>query len=288
MAANASDLVRILDPEWKVTYSSPSAMAILGFTAEEMQALPPSSLNHPEEVPALREMRDKISKSSDVHTIVHRARTKTGDYRWLETRVQPLHDGDGRLLRSYAHSRDITDRVELEGKLRELAVTDVLTGLHNRRGFELVAEPALRLAARQQRPAAVLFIDLDGLKSINDRLGHEAGDRAIKELADLMKGTLRSTDHLARLGGDELVAFAPDLDHDGAAALIERLQLAIDDRNRGGGFEFDLAASIGVALHEPRIVDSRERTLDDLLSEADERMYTAKRARRHRRQSLAS
>jgi diguanylate cyclase (GGDEF)-like protein len=164
----------------------------------------------------------------------------------------------------------------------------VLTGLHNRRGFELVAEPALRLAARQQRPAAVLFIDLDGLKSINDRLGHEAGDRAIKELADLMKGTLRSTDHLARLGGDELVAFAPDLDHDGAAALIERLQLAIDDRNRGGGFEFDLAASIGVALHEPRIVDSRERTLDDLLSEADERMYTAKRARRHRRQSLAS
>ena len=174
--------------------------------------------------------------------------------------------------------RDITERKRHEEALRSLLLSDELTSLHNRRGFQTFARQALRSARRRNAKATVMYFDLDGFKSLNDSLGHDEGDRALAAFARALRATFRDSDVLGRLGGDEFAALAVDAgDTD---RLVERLREATARETAAVG-AVQLAFSVGVA--HTRATETA--TLDELLTAADGRMYVEKRRRKADRAS---
>jgi diguanylate cyclase (GGDEF)-like protein len=158
----------------------------------------------------------------------------------------------------------------------KLAITDVLSGLHNRRGYELLAEQVLRDSRRDGRSAAVMLFDMDGLKQINDRLGHAVGNEAIVAAAGLLRSTFRESDVVARIGGDEFCVVGTLTGALDGAAQLRRLDDALRLFNEREGAAFHLALSGGVALYDP----TDPKSLADLEAEADARMYQEKRSAR--------
>lgn len=163
-------------------------------------------------------------------------------------------------------------------RLRELALVDELTGLHNRRGFRMLAEKQLQIARRTDRPDLLLFIDLDGLKLINDELGHEAGDAALRRTAEVLHAAFRTSDIIARIGGDEFLVLCPNSGPEVAATLLEGLDQRVGDANAGAAAPWRLSLSAGCAPFDPRT----PATLDELIRAADAAMYAAKQEKRQR------
>lgn len=167
-------------------------------------------------------------------------------------------------------------------QVQAISIRDDLTGLYNRRGFFELAEPRLKLAVRRGQELVLLFIDLDGMKQINDSLGHEAGDRALQETAALLVRTFRSTDILARIGGDEFVALAVDASEMHAQTLLERLTTGLDRINGDPSRDYRLELSIGVEVFVPQ----ESSSLTTLLQRADTAMYQQKQRRKRARETL--
>jgi len=165
----------------------------------------------------------------------------------------------------------------LHAQLESLAITDALTGLLNRRGFHQSLESSLARIGRNGKRMAVLYIDLDGFKRVNDSLGHAAGDQVLQRVAEQLRTCLRPYDILARVGGDEFTALIDSLDHpEDAARVAEKLIELVSVRQCLDGIDVTLGASIGIACY-PECGDS----VDSLLRSADMAMYEAKRAGRH-------
>jgi diguanylate cyclase (GGDEF)-like protein len=210
--------------------------------------------------------------------LVNRIRRTEQLARMLEEGL-PLGDAStsddelGRLERVLVRSGDRV--VELQGELRHMATADPLTRLINRRGFLPTAEHQLEVAKRNHQPLALVFLDLDGLKKVNDSLGHSAGDGMIAEAAFVMRDTFRASDLIARMGGDEFCILFATESEDAAEATIARLHFAAEVTNRQEGRPFALAFSTGIAVFDPE----EPQTLDQLMAVADERMYCAKRAK---------
>ncbi|WP_353932556.1 sensor domain-containing diguanylate cyclase [Okeanomitos corallinicola TIOX110] len=177
--------------------------------------------------------------------------------------------------RTIALEREIEERKVAEAEVRRLSLTDELTGLYNRRGFFVIAEQQLKLAKRTQISTYLMFIDLDGLKQINDKLGHEMGDIAIVTAANLMKQTFRQSDTLGRLGGDEFVVLLQG-DNPSLEVIIERFKYSIDEYNRSSNQSFEVSMSIGVVNYDY----NQPVSLDHLITIADELMYQQKRAKK--------
>ena len=169
-------------------------------------------------------------------------------------------------------SDQILQREKAEEEMRALSITDQLTGLHNRRGFFALAEQQLKLTKRSKKRLILFFADMDGLKQINDVLGHEEGDRAIIEAAAILKETFRSSDIVARMGGDEFVALAIDLEEINPQTMIGRFQSRIETHNQTANRKYKLSVSIGFSSFNPENPSS----LDELKAEADQRMYEQK------------
>ncbi len=176
------------------------------------------------------------------------------------------------LARAIAYA---VERQKLLCEIRALALIDELTGLYNRRGFATLGGHELRVAARQRRPVWLLFADLDGMKRINDSLGHAAGDRALIEAAAVLKETFRESDTVARVGGDEFAVLAGAGDSTDRDRPSERLRRGLAARSARPGRAFPLTMSVGVVERVP----DATTTIDHLLVLADERMYADKRAR---------
>ncbi len=171
--------------------------------------------------------------------------------------------------------RDLGRMVEDEFVALELATVDELTGLSNRRGFRAVAQKALDLCTRTGKPATLLFFDLDRFKPINDRFGHEEGDRALKEIADLLLASFRDSDVIARLGGDEFCVLLSGASEKSVERPVRRLEAAIAARNAAPGQRYALAYSVGTVFFDP----ARHTSIEDLLRDADTRMYEQKQGR---------
>ncbi|MBE9228266.1 diguanylate cyclase [Phormidium sp. LEGE 05292] len=167
---------------------------------------------------------------------------------------------------------EVQERQQAEAKVRQLSLTDELTNLHNRRGFFVLAEQQLKVAHRLNSHYCLLFIDLDGLKKINDNLGHEMGDRAIVDAARILQQSCREADIVARLGGDEFVIFATS-NLDDAGKICDRLQANVALFNQNSDRPYQVAMSIGVQCCLPQ----DKVSLETLLAQADELMYTQKR-----------
>jgi diguanylate cyclase len=167
---------------------------------------------------------------------------------------------------------------------RRLSLTDDLTGLPNRRSFFDTLDAALAETTPSSDPMAVLMIDLDGFKELNDTLGHHAGDRVLMGIGPRLRSALRGDDRVARLGGDEFAILAPECDDDGILAARARVQRAVDEANARGGQPYQLSVSLGAAIFDPRAPVA----LESLMESADERMYQQKRAQVLARASAAS
>jgi diguanylate cyclase (GGDEF)-like protein len=172
--------------------------------------------------------------------------------------------------------RHAIERHQLLSALRSLSLIDDLTGLYNRRGFTDLGEQHLKLARRTARGVAVVFLDLDRFKTINDSLGHHVGDRALQKVADILRATFRRSDIIARLGGDEFAVLALEASGESAEALVDRLRERFREFSESTRESYRLGASIGMARHDG---DLRMR-LEDLLAEADTGMYREKRDKR--------
>ncbi len=189
------------------------------------------------------------------------------------TADQAPDDELGRLERVLVRSG--TRVIELQGELRRLATVDPLTRLTNRRGFLPTAKHRLEVSKRAHEPVALLFIDLDGLKRVNDSLGHAAGDSMIAETAYVLRRTFRASDLVARMGGDEFCVLFGAESRAAADGAIVRLQQAVDETNAQADRPFTLSFSAGLALFDPE--DPIE--LDRLMADADGLMYAAKRVK---------
>jgi diguanylate cyclase (GGDEF)-like protein/PAS domain S-box-containing protein len=236
LADHASDLVRLIEPNGKCSYVSPSVKSLLGYEPAELLALNALELPHPDDLPGIREtVAPVLAGQTERGALTARLRHKSGEYRWFDSQFTALRDADGKVDRLQVASRDVHTRklaeqalAEKTAELEALSLRDALTGLANRRGFVELAGLALKVARRERRPCAVVFLDLDGLKPINDQLGHEVGDRAIREAARVLREACRDTDIVARLGGDELALFGLDLNQDNFGGLQCRLEEAIE------------------------------------------------------------
>ncbi|MBI4115430.1 MAG: diguanylate cyclase [Candidatus Omnitrophica bacterium] len=175
-----------------------------------------------------------------------------------------------RIIR-YAIERN---RMRLE--LRELSLTDELTGLYNRRGFLTHAEQCLKLARRRKSSFSIILADLDGLKKINDTFGHSEGDQALFMVATLMKRTFRSSDILARYGGDEFVVLAIDADERNVGILVDRLLQRTLEHNGEGNQRYKLSLSVGCSCYDP----NNESSLEELVVHADKVLYEKKRKKK--------
>lgn len=171
-----------------------------------------------------------------------------------------------------SHAREIERRDRVEEQLHRISVTDVMTGMLNRRGFFLHAERSLRIARRGKLPSAIIYADVDNLKSVNDQLGHEVGDNLIQDGGRILQRSFRDSDVVARVGGDEYAAFTLDAEH--PEAILNRIRANIERFHLGSPRPYRISLSIGIVTCDP----FSERPLSDYLSEADERMYEHKRS----------
>ena len=173
------------------------------------------------------------------------------------------------------------ERQKLLGAIEKLSLLDHDTGLYNRRGFFTLAERQVALCRRQRRPLTLLLADLDGLKHINDRYGHQEGDRVIALIGAYLKAVSRKADVVARLGGDEFAVLLGDGDETSASALQARLQHRLRRYNRQGSLPYRITLSMGVAC---RSVEG-DRPLERVMADADAEMYRHKQRARSRQRS---
>ena len=203
----------------------------------------------------------------------HRARTKNGDYRWLLCRALAVPSPAGRPARLVGSLTDVTERKELESRLRQAALYDSLTGLPNRSLFmDRLVQSVSRAKRAPGYQFCVLFLDLDGFKTVNDTLGHMAGDLLLMKVAERITRHLRQSDTAVRFGGDEFAILLDNLaGPEGAGPIVSRLQETLSAPYEVEGREVVVTATIGVAVSSAGY-DNPE----DMVRDADAAMYSAK------------
>jgi diguanylate cyclase (GGDEF)-like protein/PAS domain S-box-containing protein len=207
----------------------------------------------------------------------YRVIRRDGQVAWLSSHARTLADASGRVRRMIGVSQDITERKRQEDEARYLAYHDSLTGLPNRRLLDDRLRQAVFLAQRRDARVALMVVDLDRFKEVNDALGHRAGDAVLREAAHRIAGCLRKADTLARHGGDEFVVVIPDLQLETDCQVVaEKVLRALEPPFRVDGRDFTIGASIGVSLY-PSDADGAEA----LLRNADAAMYRAKQLGRN-------
>jgi len=269
---NASDVITIVDRRLEITYQTPSVGWVLGYPPGSLLGSDVRALLHPEDVAAFDEHLSRVSGgAARLTTISSRIRHRNGSWRWVETVVSDLLD-DPSITGIVLTTRDVSDRKELEDQLRTQAFHDPLTGLPNRALFMERLRGAEAYEASAGVPSAVLFLDLDDLKTVNDNAGHEVGDALLKIVADRILGCLRPEDTLARLAGDEfaILLVGPRSD-ELAISVAERALASLGEPVVIGDQSVSAGVSIGIATSGT----SSESGIG-LLRAADVAMYVAK------------
>jgi diguanylate cyclase (GGDEF)-like protein/PAS domain S-box-containing protein len=274
----AGDAVLTVDERGRVLAFNRAAEDLTGWTAEELIGQDGLRLLHPADHPALRRQAlAAIAEGRDaVDNLSARCVRRDGTVCPVEVSIARADLGAGRMFMVIA--RDASERSRVEAELTRRALHDPLTGLPNRTLLHDRLSSALGRAERSGRWPTVLFIDLDHFKGVNDRLGHDGGDRLLVQVAHRLLAELRPSDTAARLGGDEFVVLGDALDAEAARTLAGRLLEAIGRPLDVDGAAISITASIGVVEAGPGT------TADDLLRDADASMYRAKGAGRNRLQ----
>jgi PAS domain S-box-containing protein len=296
----SQDMICTADFDGYFTSVNPAFERILGYDESELLGRPFLEFVHPDDRKRTEEEATARAEGAKTIHFQNRYIAKDGKVHWLEWMSQAVLEEEV----DYAVARDVSERKALEQELERLSQHDSLTGLFNRRRFEEELRRQLAYTRRYGKGGALLMIDVDRFKEINDSFGHAAGDRVLCEVAALLRDNLRGTDVIARdsttpavaaddlppnranpgavvarLGGDEFVVLLPEADEPGAEAVGARLAEAVRDaRLTVDGHRVQLGISVGVALFD-ELGRPGER---ELLAAADRAMYEAKAAARLR------
>ncbi|MEU3771733.1 EAL domain-containing protein [Streptomyces sp. NPDC032472] len=275
LVQGSSDVIMIAAPTGTLRYVSPAAAGVYGREADELVGTELATLIHPHDLGrVVHEVRRFLAAPpAEEPTTRIECRFKSGSGEWLNVESTVNRHQGGLIL----NSRDVTERVRLQAQLQHSAEHDPLTDLPNRALFTRRVRQALTGRRAGDHSTAVLFIDLDGFKAVNDSIGHQAGDELLIEAARRLQDSVRAGDTAARLGGDEFAALIiGDGSRDRSAReyqvqeIADRLRTTLSRPYRIGGSEVRVAASIGVAFADPGITPS------DLMRNADFAMYRAK------------
>lgn len=270
--------IYLIDPEGRIIEWNQTIRQVTGFEREDVEGRHFSVL-YPEEDREPEWFREALrhALANGRNELEGRRLHKDRGSFWGNTVLTPIHDVAGRHRGFAVITRDISERRRVEEELRRGATTDFLTGLYNRRYFY---EAAARELARRRRDGSVLSLvtfDVDHFKQINDRHGHDAGDRVLRALADACLRAVRGADVLARLGGEEFGLLLPATGLVGGLAVAENLRRTLAGLEvEAGDTLLGFTCSFGVAVAETTTVD-----VDDLLKRADIALYTAKQAGRN-------
>ena len=290
IAANIGDFIAVLDLDGRRLYNSPSYRRLFG-AAIDLRGTDSFHQIHPEDQQRVKEVFRETIQSGVGHQIEYRFVLEGGDIRHIESRGEVIRSEQGQVTRVLVVSRDITERKHMEDQVRQLAFHDALTKLPNRRLLKDRLGQTMAASKRSGCYGALMFLDLDNFKLLNDMHGHEVGDLLLIEVADRLKSCVREMDTVARFGGDEFVVIISALDEDKAksttqarivaekirAVLATPYELRIQHEGRAETtVGHHCTASIGVALF---VKD--EAGQEDILKWADMAMYQAKEAGRN-------
>jgi|GEM_PF-649761 diguanylate cyclase (GGDEF)-like protein/PAS domain S-box-containing protein len=276
ITSNIADGIYVMDGQGRIIFANKRATEILGFAPDELNGQIAHDLFHRhvggnqtvlEECPIYRVIRTRGRYEGEEQFI-----RKNGDFLMVEVASQPMLKR-GRVVGSVTVFRDITERKQLEEQLRLLSITDPLTGVYNRRFLQETLLKELYRAERHGEPFSLIMLDIDHFKQVNDRYGHDVGDLVLQHLVKLIQKRIRSSDCLARWGGEEFIVLLP---HTGLLAATSLAEALLEDLRvselKGVGY---VTTSSGVAVYRPG------DTVEQLVQRADALMYAAKQAGRN-------
>jgi diguanylate cyclase (GGDEF)-like protein/PAS domain S-box-containing protein len=280
LAEHSGDFLARHDLEGRYLYASPASETLLGYRPEDLLGRTPWEIGvvHPDDSEAVGLLERAVADGAHrTVTAAWRVVRPDGSERWVETAVRAVPDHRGDAHQVVAVTRDVSERKDAETRLAHQALHDSLTGLPNRTLFLDRLDHALRRADRSGGGVAVLFVDLDRFKLINDSFGHAAGDRLLCDVAARLRQALRPGDTIARFGGDEVTVLCEDVDGEaGARTIARRIARLFDEPFLVEDGEAFLQASIGIAIA------GGAATPEDLIRDADAAMYRAKERGRSR------
>lgn len=274
---NVPAFVYMKDLQHRYTYANSITLELFGKTKDTIGGSEDRDFFPVEAVEKLHEIDRRVFAGEKTSEEVEVADTGSGRRIFWEVKA-PLYEA-GYIKGLVGISTDITQHKNLEQRLAHMAYTDYLTGLPNRSYFFEMAQKEFARARRYREPLAIAMIDLDHFKLINDTYGHEVGDLVLKEVANVCRATLRESDIIGRIGGEEFAVLWPNADEAHAAEAAERLRAAIDIAKlpRQQGMPVQFTASLGVAT-----INSDDANIDVILHRADKALYEAKAAGRNR------
>ncbi|TZF90213.1 diguanylate cyclase [Lysobacter lacus] len=264
------DVACVVDPDGVLLYVSAAFERVFGYTRDEVLGRHVFDLVHPEDREATREQAARLMEGLGARHFRNRYVHRAGHAVDLLWSAQWLPEHGVRV----AVGRDVTELRRLERELEHRANHDALTGLANRQRLHELLEHAIADASRTDTPLALLYIDIDAFKAVNDAHGHEAGDRVLVEVARRLQAGLWHGGTVARMGGDEFVALLPGCDDQGARGVIEALHVQLLVPFGVAGGYVPIGASIGAAAYP---ADAQQP--DALINRADSAMYACKRRR---------
>lgn len=274
---NSSDVVTLVDVDTTIVYQTPSVERVIGYDPAELVGVKLTELLHPEDVPrALAFFSEAMRRPGVTAPVEWRVQHRDGSWLHLETIGNNLlHDPNvGQMV---LNSRDISERKTLEEQLSHQAFHDPLTDLANRALLKDRVERALVHRKRNKEPFAILFLDLDNFKNVNDSLGHDVGDELLVAVAERLRSCVRPSDTAARLGGDEFAIVLEDATNASTATVVaQRIIESLQEPFTLEGKQVIVGTSIGIAMSNPA------EGVDVLLRNADIAMYMAKSSGRGR------
>ncbi len=279
LAENTSDVIIWSDLDTTRRYVSPAVKEVLGYEPEELVGTRPGDSVHPDDAQDYRKVLDDLAQDRIANAVCQqRYRRKDGSYVWVEASFSRTKDPRTNRGSGYVVSlRDVTARKQAELQIAHMAVHDALTGLPNRLLFRDRLDQALAAAKRYGGGFAVLACDLDRFKAVNDTLGHPAGDKLLRVVADRLKGVICEVDTVARLGGDEFAIILAGLGAPKAVSSVaERVIEAVSRPVEIDGDTAGIGVSVGIALGTVETDDA-----DELFKNADIALYRAKAAGRN-------
>ncbi len=277
----------LTSPDFRFLQVNRALSQITGYSREQLEGLPVASITHPEDVKADWEARGAmLDGEMSSHRAERRYMHASGSAVWVLVNSTLVRDAAGAPVHFLSQMQDVTERRRHEAELRHMADHDPLTGLLNRRAFERELERHVAYVERYGPKGAAIVLDLDHFKTVNDTLGHSAGDELIVRVAQSLRSRLRESDVLARLGGDEFAILLPEATPEEAdavaAAVIEAVR--IQTVTTATGRTRPVTASLGLALFDAE----HRMTGEEVLVNADLAMYDAKEAGRNRLASYSS
>jgi diguanylate cyclase (GGDEF)-like protein/PAS domain S-box-containing protein len=265
-------------PDGRFLNVNPALCRMLGYETDELLTMTYGTLMHPDDAEASRGMLETIMQGRGAdYTAERRYVRKDGSFMWGRVSVNPVRNADGTVLYLIGHVEDVTERKQFEERLSYEATHDALTGLPLRGLLLDHLELAVAGGRRHGTNVAVLFIDLDRFKRVNDSLGHAAGDELLGEVADRLRRAVRDVDTPGRFGGDEFVVVCPDLaDIRDVVAIAERIRHLLEQPFEIRNVQIFVGASIGIAVAD------EHTDPEGLLRQADTAAYRAKERGRNR------